>query len=188
MIGSLISAGVGLASGIIGGIKASEAAKKAKAGVLDQQRKNKAWYERENYMDETQRASAQRMLTRTGEAVRSQNRHAAGTAAVMGGTDESVALAKQQGNDTIAEAASRIVAAGDARKAQVEQRYQDRDMQLQNQLSGIETGRAKAIAAATTGAVGAFGNLGSAVDDWLDEEKAQKKAKEKAAEEATGGE
>lgn len=156
----MIGAALGAAGSILGGMAASKAMKKAKRNVENQQRKNQNWYDRRYNEDATQRADAQAVLTRTEEAIRNRNRNAAGAQAVMGGTDESVAAAKEANSKAMADAAARIAANGDRRKDAIEQQYQARDQQLDNQLNQIETGKAQQVAQAT----GALGNAAGQMD------------------------
>lgn len=151
MIGSLVGAGVSAVGGIFGGISASKAMKKVKANLQERKQENQAWYDRRYNEDATQRADAQRILAKTEESIRERNRQAAGAQAVMGGTEESVAAAKAANNQALAEAASQIAVAGDARKDQIEQTYQQRDAQLDDALNGLEVNKAKAISSAVQG-------------------------------------
>lgn len=151
MIGSLVGAGVSAVGGIFGGISASKAMKKVKKNLHERKQENQAWYDRRYNEDATQRADAQRILAKTEESIRERNRQAAGAQAVMGGTEESVAAAKAANNQALAEAASQIAVAGDARKDQIEQTYQQRDAQLDDALNGLEVNKAKAISSAVQG-------------------------------------
>ena len=87
----------------------------------------------------------------TEDSIRNRNRAAAGTQAVMGGTEESVAAAKAANNRALADAAAQIAVAGEQRKDAIEQQYLQRDAQLQEQLNNMEAGRANAIAGAVQG-------------------------------------
>ena len=107
MLGSIIGAGVGAAASIFGGISASKAIKKMKANLEAQRKKNQDWYDQRYNEDATQRADAQRILTKTEEAFRNRNRAAQGAAAVMGGTEESVAATKAANSQALADATSR---------------------------------------------------------------------------------
>ena len=137
--------------GIFGGISASKAMKRVKANLQEQKRKNQDWYDRRYNEDATQRADAQRILTRTEESIKNRNRQAAGVQAVMGGTDESVAAAKAANNQALAEATSQIAVNADARKDQIESTYQQRDAQLNEALNNMEIGKAQAIGQAVQG-------------------------------------
>jgi len=168
MLGSLIGAAIGVASSIYGGKKSAEAAQKANAMVKDMKQENLDWYNRRYNEDPLQRSSAQRVLTKTQELLRQRNKAASGTAAVMGGTEESVAAEKQRNNEALAEAASRIAAQGDAQKDAIEQQYRQTNMGLTQQQIGIEQQRAKAIADAAGGVATAAGTAGEAIDSQTD--------------------
>lgn len=171
MIVSLIAAGISAASSIYGHMKASEAARKAKREAEEQRRANRAWYERRYNEDATQRADAQRILTKTAERVARRNQAAMGTQAVMGGTDESLAATKEANNRAIAEATSQIAAMGDRRKDAIEAQYRNRDASLGGQLAQIEQNRANAIANATQGVGQVGASLISADFDDMKEKK-----------------
>lgn len=145
---------VGAARSIFGGISASKAAKKAKKNIEEQRQKNQDWYDRRYNEDATQRADAQRILTMTEESIKNRNRQAAGTAAVMGGTDESVAAAKAANNQALTDATSQIAAQADARKDNIEATYMQNDNALVEQLNNIEMGKAQAVSQAVQGVSG----------------------------------
>ena len=165
MVGSLIGAGLSAVGSIFGGITASKAMKKARRLVERQMKDNQAWYDRRYNEDATQRADAQRILAKTEESIRNRNRAAAGAQGVMGGTQESVAAAKAANNEALADATSRIAAAGDRRKDQIEQQYQQNKQDLTDKLGAFETGRANAIAQAVKGVAGAAGNIAGSFAD-----------------------
>lgn len=151
MIGSLIGAGIGAVGSIFGGIAASEAMKKVKRNIEEQRQRNENWYTRRINEDGTQRADAQRILSKTEDMIRNRNRQAAGMQAVMGGTEESVAAAKEANNQALAEAASQIAVASEARKDQIESVYQQRDSQFAEQLNDMERQKAGNLAKAAKG-------------------------------------
>lgn len=151
MIGSIIGAGLSVAGSIFGGIQASKAMKKVKNNLEEQKQENEAWYNRRYNEDATQRADAQRILTKTEESIRQRNRQAAGAQAVMGGTEESVAAAKAANNEALADATSRIAVAGEARKDQIEETFRQKDAQLDEALNNMEIGKAKNIGSAVKG-------------------------------------
>lgn len=162
MIGSLIGGALSAVGNIFGGISASKAMKKVKSNLEDQRKNNQNWYDRRYNEDATQRADAQRILAKTEESIRNRNRQAAGTQAVMGGTDESVAAAKAANNEALADATSRIAVAADARKDQIEGQYQARDAQLQAELNNMEVNKAQAVAQAVQGVSQAGAGIASA--------------------------
>lgn len=153
IIGSLIGGIGSVASGIMGGISASKAMKNAKSNLEEQQRKNDAWYNRRYNEDATQRADAQRLLTMTEESIKNRNKAAAGSAAVMGGTDESVAAAKAANNRALADVTSSIAANSEARKDNIEATHLQNDNALNGQLRQMEANKANAVAQATQNAI-----------------------------------
>lgn len=162
LFGSIAGGALGAVGGIFGGISASKAMKKVKKNLQAQQQANKDWYDRRYNEDATQRADAQRILTKTEEAIRNRNRQAAGAQAVMGGTEESVAAAKAANNQALAEATSQIAANADARKDQIEQTYQQRDAQINDALNNLEINKAQAIGTAVQGVAQAGAGIASA--------------------------
>lgn len=159
MIGSILGGAMKIGGAIFGGISASKAMKKVKGNLEERRRENQAWYDRRYNEDATQRADAQRILTATQEAIKNRNRQAAGTQAVMGGTEESVAAEKAANAQALAEATSQIAMAGDRRKDAIEQTFQERDQSLQDKLNDMEINKANAVSQAVQG----VGQAGSSI-------------------------
>ena len=155
----LIGSAIGAVGSIFGGIMASKAMKKAKRNVEAQRQKNQDWYDRRYNEDATQRADAQRILTQTEESIKQRNKAAAGSAAVMGGTDESVAAAKEANNKALADATSQIAADAEARKDNIEATYMQNDNAFVEQLNAIEQGKANAISGAVQGVTNAVSQM-----------------------------
>lgn len=151
MIGALIGGAIAGLGSIFGGIKASEAMKKQKRNLESRKAENANWYARRYNEDATQRADAQRVLTKTAEIIRERNRGAAGRQAVMGGTEESVAATKQRNNEALADAVGRIAAQGAQRKDAVEDKYVSRAGALDDKLNQMEVNKAAQIAKAVGG-------------------------------------
>lgn len=162
VFGGMAGGALGAVGSIFGGISASKAMKKVKRNLENQQKENRAWYDRRYNEDATQRADAQRILTRTQEMIRSRNKQAAGTQAVMGGTEESVAATKAANSQALAEAASQIAVNGAQRKDQIEQEYQAKDAQLNDALNNLEINKAQAISSAVQGVAEAGAGLAGA--------------------------
>lgn len=155
----LIGSAIGAAGSIFGGISASKAMKRAKKNVEAQRKKNQDWYDRRYNEDSTQRADAQRILTQTEESIKQRNKQAAGSAAVMGGTDESVAAAKAANNQALADATSQIAANAEARKDNIEATYMANDNAFVEQLNQLEQGKAQAIGQAVQGVANAASSM-----------------------------
>ena len=162
MIGSLVGAGLSAVGGVFGGISASKAMKRVKNNLQQQKQTNQDWYNRRYNEDATQRADAQRILAKTEESIRNRNRQAAGTQAVMGGTEESVAAAKAANNQALADATSQIAVNAEARKDQIEQTYQQRDAQIDDALNNMEINKAKAVSSAVQGVAQAGAGMAGA--------------------------
>lgn len=159
MIGSIVGGALKIGSSIFGGISASKAAKRARERVEQQKRENEDWFNRRYNEDATQRADAQRLLTRTAEAIKERNKAAAGRSAVMGGDDARVAQEKALNVEALADATSNIVAMGEARKDDIEEKYLSRKDSLDEQLFNIEQQKAQAIASAVGGVANAAGDM-----------------------------
>lgn len=155
----LIGSAIGAAGSIFGSISASKAMKRAKKNVEAQRKKNQDWYDRRYNEDATQRADAQRILTQTEESIKQRNKQAAGSAAVMGGTDESVAAAKAANNQALADATSQIAANAEVRKDNIEATYMANDNAFVEQLNQLEQGKAQAIGQAVQGVANAASSM-----------------------------
>ena len=121
--------------------------------VNEQKKVNQNWYDRRYNEDSTQRADAQAMLTQTAEAIKQRNQASAGSAAVMGGTEESVAATKAANAQAMADATSKIVVAGEQRKDQIENQYRERNNELNQQLQNLQ-GQKKDALSITSDAIG----------------------------------
>lgn len=148
-----IGAAIGAAGSLYGGMKASEAMKEVTDNIRQQQQANQAWYDKNYNENPLMRAGAQALLQRTDEAIKRRNRQAAGTAAVMGGTDESVAAAKEAGMREAAETTRQILAADDARKDRIENQYMQTKATLDAQMNDLRKQKANAISGAIQGAI-----------------------------------
>lgn len=155
----LIGAALGAAGSIFGGISASKAMKKVEKNLEQQKQENQDWFDRRYNEDATQRADAQRILTQTEESIKKRNAAAAGSAAVMGGTDESVAAEKAANAQSLADATSQIAANADARKDKIEQQYMSNKADLNEKLNNLTQEKAAAISSAVQGVTGAAAQM-----------------------------
>lgn len=161
ILGSALGAGIGAIGSIFGGLSASKAMKKLRKNINAQREANKNWYDQRYNEDATQRADAQAILNRTEETIRARNKAAAGSAAVMGGTEESVAATKEANAKAQADAAAQIAVNAESRKDAIEQQFQHRDAQLQDALNNIDANKAYAVSQAIQGVTSAAGDLAS---------------------------
>lgn len=164
MIGTLIGAGLGLASSIAGGIANRKARKKQEQMLAQQQRDNQAWYDRKYNEDPTKRADTVRLLTQMQEQIKNRNRAAKGRQAVMGGTEDSTTAVKEANNKTLADTTSQIVAANEARKDNIEQQYQQNKRSIQGQQMQMEADKAAGTANVAAGVAGTAANIAATLD------------------------
>ena len=160
-IGSMIGAGMQAAASIYGGIKNAKAYKDVIENTKQQMQENQDWFDRRYNEDATQRADAQALLTQTANSIRERNKQAAGAAAVMGGTDESVAAAKAANNEALVDATSKIAAAADQRKDSIEGQYLSKKADLNSQLNNMTLKKAEVTANAVKDVADAAGSLAS---------------------------
>lgn len=142
---------LGTVGALFGGFANRRKANKLESMVNARKEENENWYNRRYNEDATQRADAQRVLTMTENSIRQRNRAAEGRAALMGGTQESVAAEKEMNNRGYADAVSQIAAAGDARKDAIERQYQNRKDKLDDALLGIENDKKELLDIAADG-------------------------------------
>lgn len=156
----MIGAAIGAAASIAGGIASSLAAKKQKRAIQNQRRRNKQWFDKAYNEDMTQRADALRLLTMTEESIKNRNKQAEARQAVTGGTDSSIAAAREANNEALANTMSSIVDNNTARKDKIMQTYQQKDDNYASQLGALEGQRAQSISQAT----GALTSLAGSLD------------------------
>ncbi len=164
MIGTLIGAGLGLASSIAGGIANRKARKKQEQMLAQQQRDNQAWYDRKYNEDPTKRADTLRLLTQMQEQIRNRNRAAKGRQAVMGGTEDSTTAVKEANNKTLADTTSQIVAANEARKDAIERQYQQNKRSILGQQMQMEAEKSADTANVAAGVAGTAANIAATLD------------------------
>lgn len=163
LIGGAIGAGISAVGGIFGGISASKAMKKVKRNIEQQQKENQDWYDRRYNEDATQRADAQRMITMVNDSIKKRNKQAAGAAAIMGGSEEAVAMAKEANNQALSETTSQIAAQAEERKDNIEQQYLNRKADLNQQLNELQMKKAQNTAQAIQGITSAAQSIGNAL-------------------------
>lgn len=160
-MGSMIGAGMKAAATLYGGIKNVQAYNDVIGNTIQQMQENQDWFDRRYNEDATQRADAQALLTQTANSIRERNKQAAGVAAVMGGTDESVAAAKAANNEALVDATSKIAAAADQRKDSIEGQYLAKNADLNSQLNNMTLKKAETTAKTVEGVAAAAANMAS---------------------------
>lgn len=168
MWGAIIGAAASLISQGVGMAQSAKAKAEADAKRAELQQENENWLNRRYNEDPLQRTSAQRVLTRMTDELRKRNKATAGRAAVMGGTEESVAAEKARSTEAMAETMSRIAAQGDAQKDAIEQQYRQTKTGLTQQQIAADLQRGQQVAQSTAAAGQAIGKAGLAAGEYFD--------------------
>ena len=155
-IGALIGAVGGLASSLIGGAASSSAAEAAERRQRQQEAKENAWYTRRYNEDYIDTAAGQNLVRRAKEFAKSQWKKASGAQAVAGGTDASVAMAKEAGNKMMGDTIADIAAADLNRKQRVDEIHRTAEQQFAQNDINREMQRANNIKEAAQGASNAI--------------------------------
>ena len=155
-VSALIGAVGGLASSLIGGAASSSAAEAAERRQKQQEAKENAWYTRRYNEDYIDTAAGQNLVRRAKEFAKSQWKKASGAQAVAGGTDASVAMAKEAGNRMMGDTIANIAAADLDRKQRVDEIHRTAEQQFAQNDINREMQRANNIKEAAQGASNAI--------------------------------
>jgi len=143
LLGSLISAAVGLGTSLYSANKASKERKRMEQYLSKQDTENKSWYNQNAYSDYTQRADTQNLMRQLRENLERRNRIANNTAVVTGATPEQQAVQKEQSNNIVADVYSNIGAQGQQYKDMITNRYLAMRNNLANKRMGMMEGKAQ---------------------------------------------
>ena len=164
--------GLGTLSAGLGFATSRKAAKKAARQLKYRRNAEKAWYDKEYNTDYIDTKAGQNLLRRAQEVQDEYVRKADGAAAVGGGTDASVALAKEGANKAMGDTIANVAAQDTARKQKVADTHLANVNNISAQSQQIEQSRADATAAAASAAsnaamtlVGSEPNKGKAVNN-----------------------
>lgn len=144
MIGAIIGAAAGLAGSVIGGINANKKAKEAMRQVEASHSEATSALRKQINQDYTQTAAAQAALSRAREMYQQGINNANGRQAVMGGTDASVAAAKESAAGGIADVTSNIAQQGQQLQNSAENALIAENQQYRQQKAGIYNQQAAA--------------------------------------------
>lgn len=163
-IATAIGAVAGLASSLIGGKKASDAAKSAERRQREQEASERAWYNRRFNEDYVDTAAGQNLVRRAKEYAKENWKKAAGAQAVAGGTDAATAMAKEAGNKMVGDTIANIAATDQQRKAQVDNMHRTAEQGFAQMDMNREMQRAQNITTAAQNASNAIMSVAGAVD------------------------
>lgn len=159
LISGIIGAGMKAAGQVVGGIAQRRNMKALEASNQQRQDANQNWYDRTYNENALQMANAQRLLTMSEQNYKNRNRQAAATAAVMGGTEESIAAGKAAANAAQADAVSQINAADVARKDTIDNQFRQTQNALLDAKDKLTVQKAAATQQAVQGVTDAAGNI-----------------------------
>lgn len=161
----------GLASSIFGGIKASDAAKRAAERQREREREENAWYSRRFNEDYLDTKAGQNLVRLAKDRALEHSKRAEGMAAVAGSTDAATQIAKDKGNKMVGDAIANIGAQDQARKDNIDtihqqnrEQYAQMDMDRANQQAQNITKAAEGASNALMSAAAALGNDGAKAD------------------------
>lgn len=132
MIASILGTGLGLASGIYGGINSAKAAKEQSKLIDKQQAQNDAWYNRNYYQDYMDSSEARAAIKRVENTLKKRSDEARATAAVTGGTNEAVLAQQENDQELMSDTVDNLAARGDARKDNIDAINQQNQNNLTN--------------------------------------------------------
>lgn len=155
----LLGAGLSVLGSVAGAIASARAQRKADQMIADQKAKNQAWYDRNYNQNFLERSDAQAILENTRKFYDERIGRAAATNAVMGGTDEALAMEKAGANQAVAETMAGINAEAANYKDMVEQNYLNVDSAISQQQIAGQQQRAQNISQAASNA----SKLGSSI-------------------------
>lgn len=162
---SAITAGIGAAGSLLGGIMSGVQNRKNRKLVDKQLQENENLYNRDYYQDILSRSDVSRVLGRARDQYERAGQQAARTAAVTGATPESVAAAKKANAEAYANAVSDVAAQSSVIKDNAQQRYLNTKNQLvgslMNQNGNSAASWATAAANSANLLMGALGGVGS---------------------------
>ena len=159
-----IGAAAGLASSLIGGAKASSAARAAERRQREQEAGEKAWYTRRYNEDYVDTAAGQNLVRRAKEYAKENWKKAAGAQAVAGGTDAATQMAKDAGNKMVGDTIANIAATDQSRKAQVDNMHRQAEQNFAQMDMNREMQRAQNITNAAQGASNAIMSAAGAAE------------------------
>lgn len=169
MLGTAIAAGVlGLGEAIYGAVSSNRKNRNAQNIIKNRQKELKRWYEIQSAKDFTQRADMRSIINNQRQTYLDGIKRAAATNAVAGGTDASLATAKQQANAAVADTYSSMAQMASTYKDQLEQQNIQQQTALDQQRA--QTYQQQAAQAAQAGAQGAAAGLkvmGQELNDYI---------------------
>ena len=163
-IATAIGAAASLASSLIGGHKAAQAARQAEKKQKAREASENAWYLRQYNQDYADTAAGQNLLRKAKDFANSQWKKAEGAKAVGGGTDASAAMAKEAGNKMVGDTIANIAANDVSRKDRVDAMHRNAQERYTQMDMNRELNRAQNITNAAQNMSNAMMQAASGID------------------------
>lgn len=163
-IATAIGAAASLASSLIGGHKAAQAAREAERKQKAREASENAWYLRRYNEDYADTAAGQNLMRKAKDFANSQWKKAEGAKAVGGGTDASAAMAKEAGNKMVGDTLANIAANDTARKDRVDAMHRNAEDRFMQMDVNRELQRSQNITNAAQNMSNAMMQAGAAID------------------------
>ena len=159
-----IPVALSVASSLIGGHKAGQAAREAKKAQKAQEAREDAWYNRNYHQDYLDTAAGANLLRKAQEHAKSQWKKAEGAKAVGGGTEAGAAMAKEAGNKMVGDTIANIAANDVARKDRVDAMHRNAQEKYTQMDMNRELNRAQNITNAAQNMSNAMMSVASTID------------------------
>lgn len=137
MIGAIVGAVAGLASGIYGASQQRKAAREQKDQLERQRAMQEAWYNRNYYQDYLNTVEAQNALKRYRNAWAEQTQQARARQAVTGGTPEQAQAVAEAGGEAIGNVMGTLAAQGQQNRQAIDAQKLAMDTNLSQQQAAI---------------------------------------------------
>ena len=154
LAGASLAAGIG--SSIFGGVQASKAAREAERRQRAAEAREQAYYTRRYNEDYVDTSAGQNLIRRAKDIYNSSIKRTQGAKAVAGGTDASVAMAKESANKAVGDTIANIAANDTQRKAHADEQHMQAEQNFMQMDMAREQQRANAITQAAQGASNAL--------------------------------
>lgn len=164
MIGAIIGAAGGLASGLFGAKKSADAAKEQQRLIDEQERKNDAWYNRNYYQNYLDSAEAQAAIKRVENTLKKQNQEAKATATVLGSTPEAAIAQQQSNNEILDNVVTNLAAQSTQRKDHVDAMNMNNENNILNAKMQQAQAKEKGMGPLQNSGFGLLGNAMSMIN------------------------
>lgn len=137
MVGAIVGAVGGLASGIFGAAQQRKAAREQRRQLARQRAANDAWYKRNYYQDHLNTVEAQNALKRYRNAWAEQAQQARARQAVTGGTPEQAQAVAEAGGEAMGNVMGTLAAQGQQNRQAIDAQKLAMDTNLSQQQMAI---------------------------------------------------